>query len=417
MRGFEGYRSVHIESVHIESSLSLSLFLSLVDRKAHRAHLPGAAARHWQWWQRQRYHCCSACGESAQYWTLGRRSHRCAGGDAGEGSWDEYQRPCTGISCSPGPAASHSSSLGLHLAEVNGGRPASEPLCVVTAGHPSAAMAAPEPSQSGGPVGEPGPAAGPAAFSGDDSSGLATCGHCGGRSDWSASQSVAGPAWPAGPAGPMLVERMVHRVFDSHGRCWQRVSYHRPLTPAEYDARCAAAAAAGRPASLRWALGDERCGAELLVGLTADRRATLARLRGSRRGRVALGELAAEVRRRFAPRIAAARAAAEACPETAAWARRLKERPWSPGQALEPANSDGGSGALVRGLAQAALTARGRPQAATMVACEGEGNPDAASDEGTPGHAHHGGSSVDSEERHADGAGVGWRGSNSGLGQ
>jgi hypothetical protein len=213
----------------------------------------------------------------------------------------------------------------------------------------------------------------------------------------------------------MLVERMVHRVFDSHGRCWQRVAYHRPLTPAEYDARCAAAAAAGRPASLRWALGDERCGVELLVGLPADRRATLARLRGSRRGRAALGELAAEMRRRFAPRIAAARAAAEACPETAAWARRLKERPWSPGQAPEPANSDGGSGALVRGLA--ALTARGRPQAATMVACGGEGNPTAASDEGTPWHAHHGGSTVGSEERHADCAGVGGRGSNSGLGQ
>jgi hypothetical protein len=132
----------------------------------------------------------------------------------------------------------------------------------------------------------------------------------------------------SGPGGPVLVERLVRRVFDHHGRCWQRVAYHRPLTPAEYDARCAADAAAGRSASLRRALGDERGGADLLADLPADKRATLARLRSSRRGQAALGELAAEVRRRFASRLEAARAAADACPETAAWVARLAERPW-----------------------------------------------------------------------------------------
>ena len=68
------------------------------------------------------------------------------------------------------------------------------------------------------------------------------------------------------------MERLVRRVFDRDGRCWQRVAFHQPLTPAEYDARCAAPAAAGRLAGLRRAMGDERCGAALLAEAEADRR-------------------------------------------------------------------------------------------------------------------------------------------------
>ena len=80
----------------------------------------------------------------------------------------------------------------------------------------------------------------------------------------------------------MLLVRLVRRVFDRNGRCWQRVVTCRPVAPADYDARCAAADAAGaeRRPSVRWSLGDRRGGAELLAEMAADRRLTLARLRG-----------------------------------------------------------------------------------------------------------------------------------------
>ncbi len=137
----------------------------------------------------------------------------------------------------------------------------------------------------------------------------------------------------------MLLERLVRRVFDRNGLCWQRVTRCRPLAPAEYDAHCAAAAetdfAAGRLPSLRWSLGDRRTGAQLLGEMADDRRLTLARLRGSRRGRVWLGQLASEVRRRFARRVEEAAAALEKNTELAALALRLQERPWPPGDGWE----------------------------------------------------------------------------------
>ena len=105
------------------------------------------------------------------------------------------------------------------------------------------------------------------------------------------------------------MERRVRRVFDRNGRCWQRVVTCRPVAPAEYDAHCAAADAdfgAARPPSLRWSLGDRRAGAALLADAYGDRRLTLARLRGSRRGRKWLDHLAAEVQRRFALLVQAA---------------------------------------------------------------------------------------------------------------
>ena len=67
--------------------------------------------------------------------------------------------------------------------------------------------------------------------------------------------------------------------------------FHRPLDPASYDARCVAADAAGQPPSLRRALGDTRTGQALVADYTADRRATLARLRRSRRGRDVLSQV------------------------------------------------------------------------------------------------------------------------------
>ncbi len=110
---------------------------------------------------------------------------------------------------------------------------------------------------------------------------------------------------------PLLLERRVRNVFDRNGRCWQRITQCRPVAPAEYDAHCAAAAAAGRPLSLRRSLGDWRAGAQLLEEAAADRRVTLARLRGSRRGREFLSQLAAEVRRRFRTLLKAAAAVTE----------------------------------------------------------------------------------------------------------
>jgi hypothetical protein len=127
---------------------------------------------------------------------------------------------------------------------------------------------------------------------------------------------------PSNNGEPVLVVRLVRRVFDRNGRCWQRVTRCRPLAPAEYDA--------GRPPSLQRSLGDLRTGAQLLVDAAADQQITLARLRGSRRGRSLLDQLAAEVRRRFAPRVRAATAAAAGDEGLEAWARWQLEQPWPP---------------------------------------------------------------------------------------
>ena len=138
-----------------------------------------------------------------------------------------------------------------------------------------------------------------------------------------------------GAAGcePTLVERRVRRVFDHRGRLWQRIVFCRPVSPAEYDARCAAAAAPG-DVSVQRGLGDTRSGAELLAEAAADRGATTRRLAGSGRGRAMLDGLAVEVRRRCGGAVRAARAVLEACPEVEAWARGLVDRPWPPGPAL-----------------------------------------------------------------------------------
>jgi hypothetical protein len=126
----------------------------------------------------------------------------------------------------------------------------------------------------------------------------------------------------------MLLERQVRRVFDRN--CWQRVTYFRPVAPAEYDAHCAAAKAAGATPSLRQACGDLRTGAQLLADASVDQRMMLARLCRSRRGRAWLGQLAGEVRQLFAPRVRAALVALAEDAELAALARMLEERPWPP---------------------------------------------------------------------------------------
>ena len=59
--------------------------------------------------------------------------------------------------------------------------------------------------------------------------------------------------------------------------------------------------------------------------------------------RMVRAQLAAEVRRRFGPRIRAARAAVEAYPATAAWARRLAERPWPTGPGIRSESDAEGS--------------------------------------------------------------------------
>jgi hypothetical protein len=123
----------------------------------------------------------------------------------------------------------------------------------------------------------------------------------------------------------MLVERFVSRVFDRNGRCWQRVTFHRLVAPAEYDANRAARAASGRPKCLRQAIGDERKGAELLAEAEADLLPTLASLLGTDEGRTTLDRLAEEVKLRFARRVAVARACAERCPNMAQWLRALVE--------------------------------------------------------------------------------------------
>ena len=134
----------------------------------------------------------------------------------------------------------------------------------------------------------------------------------------------------AGSGGAMLVERLMRRVFDRNGRCWQRVAFCKVLTPAQYDARCAAVEAAGRPATLQRALGDLRTGAELVADVHIDRRLSLGRLVASRRGRECLRTLAAEVERRFGPRVSAARDVVDGCSHARRWARELEERPWPP---------------------------------------------------------------------------------------
>ena len=134
---------------------------------------------------------------------------------------------------------------------------------------------------------------------------------------------------PSAGTEPVLLRRKVRRNFDSGGRCRERLTFLYPITPDQYDADCAAADAAGLPPSLRRALGDCRSGAQLLADTAADRRATLVRLRRSRLGREALGQLAGEVLRRFGPRIRAARAIVGSSPAMEAWARaELVERRW-----------------------------------------------------------------------------------------
>jgi hypothetical protein len=134
-----------------------------------------------------------------------------------------------------------------------------------------------------------------------------------------------------GAAGcePTLVERRVQRVFDYRGRLWQRTIFCRPVSPAEYDSRCKAAAAPG-DVSVQRGLGDTRSGAELVAEAAADRRATMGRLRGSAKGREMLDGLGAEVLRRCGGAVRKAREVVEACPEVEAWARGLVERPWPP---------------------------------------------------------------------------------------
>ena len=139
----------------------------------------------------------------------------------------------------------------------------------------------------------------------------------------------AGDGDPSAGAAPLLLRRRVQRRFDSGGRCRERLTFLYHITPDQYDADCAAADAAGLPPSLRRALGDCHSGAQLLADTAADRRATVARLRGSRLGREALGQLAGEVLRRFGPRIRAARAIVGSSPAMEAWARaELVERRW-----------------------------------------------------------------------------------------
>ena len=166
--------------------------------------------------------------------------------------------------------------------------------------------------------------------------------------------------------GAVLVERNMRQDFDRLGRCWQRVVICRIISPAEFDARCdtavslAKAVGSGgsggneggrRPApSLQWALGDHRCGAQLLVDAAADLRLTLVRLRGSRRGRALLDRLAVEVLLRFGPRMRAAREAVDGDAALAAWARRMVARPWPPAEAAAHlADGDGAAQAYDAG--------------------------------------------------------------------
>ena len=128
---------------------------------------------------------------------------------------------------------------------------------------------------------------------------------------------------------PTLVERHVRRVFDYRGRLWQRLVFCRPVPPAEYDARCAAAAAPG-DVSVQRGLGDTRSGAELVAEAAADRGVTMGRLLGSAKGRAMQDGLAAEVLRRCGGAVRAAREVVEACPEVEEWARGLVDRPWPP---------------------------------------------------------------------------------------
>ena len=68
-------------------------------------------------------------------------------------------------------------------------------------------------------------------------------------------------------------------------------------------------------------------------------------------------QLACEVRRRFEPRVRAARAAMEACDSMAAWARGIAARPWPPGALVADSDSDedaGGGGEASRPLEIAA---------------------------------------------------------------
>ena len=130
------------------------------------------------------------------------------------------------------------------------------------------------------------------------------------------------------------MERRVRRVFDRNGRSWQRVTFCRAIAADDYDRLCAGPAGGpGAAGSVQRALGDTRTGAQLLAEAAADRRLTLARLRGSQRGRGWLAQLADEVRRRFAGTVRAAREVVAASPAVEAWARRRVEAPWPPDEA------------------------------------------------------------------------------------
>jgi hypothetical protein len=143
--------------------------------------------------------------------------------------------------------------------------------------------------------------------------------------------AISGSSAVCGAAGceATLVERRVRRTFDRRGRLWQRLVSCRPISPAEYDARCAAAAAPG-DVSVQRGLGDTRSGAELLAEAKADRKVTMERLLGSVKGRAMLDGLAAEVLRRCRGAVREAREVVEKCPEMEAWARELVDRPWPP---------------------------------------------------------------------------------------
>ena len=60
-------------------------------------------------------------------------------------------------------------------------------------------------------------------------------------------------------------------------------------------------------------------------------------------------QLACEVRRRFEPRVRAARAAMEACDSMAAWARGIAARPWPPGALVADSDSDEEAGVAALG--------------------------------------------------------------------
>ena len=73
-------------------------------------------------------------------------------------------------------------------------------------------------------------------------------------------------------AEPKLMKRQVTKSFNTRGQCWQETMRYTEMTPAEFDAHCAAEASSNScMAVLRAALGDRRCGAQLLADMPSDR--------------------------------------------------------------------------------------------------------------------------------------------------